>query len=130
MRRRFLFGSPHPDDVELGTGATLVELKEASHKVFVVDLTSGEPTPFGEEERRRKETKKASQILGIDERVNLGLENRFLLDTKSARLSLAEKIRIFKPDILFSPYFRDCHPDHMLQLKLLSRPVSLLILPR
>jgi len=112
MKRRFLAVSPHPDDAELGIGGTIIRLKEAGHKVFVVDLTTGEPTPYGSEEKRKKETQKATKVLGVDSRVNLRLKNRFLFDNKEARLLLAEKIRGFAPDVLFCPYPDDAHPDH------------------
>ena len=113
MKKRFLVVSPHPDDAELGLGGTIIKLKKQGHKVFIVDLTSGEPTPFGTQAKRKKETEKATRILGVDTRVNLGLANRYLFDSKEARMLLAEKIREYKPDILFSPYFEDVHPDHV-----------------
>jgi len=112
MQKRLLLVGTHPDDVELGLGGTIVKAKECGHKVFVVDLTSGEPTPYGNEELRCKETERANKILMIDNRVNLGLENRYLFDTEQARILLAEQIRLLKPDILFCPYPDDTHPDH------------------
>ena len=105
--------SPHPDDAELGMGGTIVGIKKWGHTVGIVDLTSGEPTPFGTEEKRKIETERATEVLKIDERINLGLENRYLFDSKDARLLLAGKIRLFKPDILFCPHPDDAHPDHV-----------------
>ena len=113
MKKRFLFISPHPDDAELGVGGTIIKLKQLKHKVFIVDMTSGEPTPFGSDDKRQKETSQSNKILKIDKRVNLGLENRYLFDTKQARLLLAEKIREFRPDFLFCPSPLDVHPDHI-----------------
>ncbi|MFQ5952761.1 MAG: PIG-L deacetylase family protein, partial [Candidatus Omnitrophota bacterium] len=102
MKKTFLIVSPHPDDSELGIGGTIIKLKKKGHKVFMVDLTSGEPTPFGSEEKREKETRKSTKLLGVDDRVNLGLENRYLFDCKEARMHLAEKIRKYKPDFIFT----------------------------
>ncbi|UCC94550.1 MAG: PIG-L family deacetylase [Candidatus Omnitrophota bacterium] len=113
MKKRFLFVSPHPDDVELGVGGTVIKLKQAGHKVFIVDCTWGEPTPFGTKEKRKRETQRATKILGVDKRANLELENRYLFDTKTARLRLAEQIRMLRPDIIFCPYPLDAHPDHL-----------------
>ena len=112
MKKIFLIVSPHPDDVELGLGGTIINAKQNGHKVFIVDLTSGEPTPFGTEEKRKMEASEASKVLKIDDRINLKLDNRYLFDTKESRLLLAEKIRLYKPDILFCPYPEDAHPDH------------------
>ncbi|MCF7871063.1 MAG: bacillithiol biosynthesis deacetylase BshB1 [Candidatus Omnitrophica bacterium] len=118
VKKRFLFISPHPDDAELGIGGTILKLKKQGHAVFMVDLTDGEPTPFGSKEKREKETEKATKILGVDERINLGLPNRYLCDNQEARLLVAETIRKFKPDILFCPYSEDAHPDHLAATKI------------
>jgi bacillithiol biosynthesis deacetylase BshB1 len=113
MKKKCLIVSPHPDDAELAMGGTILRLKNKGHKVFMVDLTSGEPTPYGNEKKRKKETDKATGILKADVRENLGLENRYLFDSKEARLMLAEKIRKYKPDVMFVPYPEDAHPDHV-----------------
>lgn len=114
MRKaRFLIVSPHPDDAELGIGGTILKLKAQGHRVYIVDVTNGEPTPYGTVGKRKKETAMASRILKPDGRVNLGLPNRYCFDTKDARLLLAEKIRVFKPDIIFAPSLQDAHPDHV-----------------
>jgi len=112
MKKRFLFVSPHPDDAELGIGATIIKLQQQGHDVFLIDLTSGEPTPYGSLRQRRQETERATRILGVKRRENLALENRYLSDTKQARLLLAEKIRQCRPDAIFCPYHEDAHPDH------------------
>jgi bacillithiol biosynthesis deacetylase BshB1 len=109
----FLVLAPHPDDAELGMGGTILLLKERGYRVIILDLTSGEPTPFGNKKNRWRETEESSSVLGIEERVNLGLPNRYLFDTKDARLLLAEKIRLMQPDALFSPLSEDAHPDHI-----------------
>lgn len=117
-KKRFLFISPHPDDAELGIGGTILKLKKQGHNVFVVDLTDGEPTPFGTKGKRKKETQKATKILKVDERINLDLPNRYLFDNKEARFLVAETIRKYKPDILFCPYPEDAHPDHLAATKI------------
>ena len=118
VKKRFLVVSPHPDDAELGLGGTILKWKKAGHEVCVVDLTSGEPTPFGTAEKRKEETKAASEILEIDQRVNLDLPNRYLPDGKENRLLLAEQIRLFRPDALFCPFPEDAHPDHTASARL------------
>lgn len=113
MKKRIMFIGPHPDDVELGAGGLILRLKKKGHKVYIVDLTTGEPTPFGNEKRREKETLEANKILGIDKRFNLGFKNRYLFDGKDVRIKLAEKIRELKIEVMFVPYFKDAHPDHI-----------------
>lgn len=102
---------PHPDDVEMAMGATLRGLVRRGYKVTVIDLTDGEPTPFGTPLKRRKEAKKSADILGVS-RITLDLPNRKLFDTLEGREALAGILRQLKPWMMFAPYPRDAHPDH------------------
>jgi bacillithiol biosynthesis deacetylase BshB1 len=113
QKKCFLVVAPHPDDAELGMGGTIIKLVQMGHRVVIVDLTSGEPTPYGNEKKRKEETNRATLFLGIDERFNLGLPNRYLFDSKDARLKLAGTIRTVRPDALFCPFTEDAHPDHI-----------------
>src|SRR5438105_13648988 len=85
----YLVIAPHPDDAELGAGGTILLLKAEGFRVGVLDLTDGEPTPFGSPELRRAETEAATAVLGLDWRGNLGLRNRFLAADLAARHKLA-----------------------------------------
>jgi bacillithiol biosynthesis deacetylase BshB1 len=109
----YLVVAPHPDDAELGMGGTIVKLLRAGKRVAVVDLTGGEPTPFGTPAKRRRETAAASAALGLTLRLNLGLKNRRLQATLAARTRVAEAYRTLRPRVLFIPYWRDAHPDHL-----------------
>jgi bacillithiol biosynthesis deacetylase BshB1 len=103
----------HPDDAEIGVGGTLAALKQQGARIGVVDLTDGEPTPFGSPECRRQETAAASAILHLDWRDNLGLPNRSLTADLEARAKLAAVIRLTRPLLLFAHYWEDSHPDHV-----------------
>src|SRR5438477_112192 len=48
---------PHPDDEELGMGGSIIRLVSQGHRVHIVDMTNGEPTPFGSVEMRARESK-------------------------------------------------------------------------
>jgi N-acetylglucosamine malate deacetylase 1 len=109
----YLVVAPHPDDAELGMGGTLAKLIGAGKGVAVLDLTRGEPTPFGSPAKRRRETAASSKILGLTQRINLGLKNRELEATLAARVAVAEAYRRLQPRVLFLPYWRDAHPDHL-----------------
>src|SRR6476619_4070388 len=89
--------APHPDDAELGAAGAILKFKEEGAKVGVLDLTSGEPTPFGSVEKRIAETAAATKILGLDWRENLGLPNRSLEATLEGRRELAIVIRRTRP---------------------------------
>lgn len=103
---------PHPDDQELGMGGTIARLVEQGHRVHLVDMTSGEPTPLGSPEIRQREAAAAAKVLGVD-RTQVGLINREVTHDLASRHKLAAVIRAHKPDMLFLPYPLDAHPDHV-----------------
>jgi bacillithiol biosynthesis deacetylase BshB1 len=104
--------APHPDDAELGMGGTVARLASEGHRVLVVDMTNGEPTPKGSPEPRAREAAAADAILGCT-RVNLGLPNRRLEHTLAARHALAAVLRAHRCDLMFVPHPEDAHPDHI-----------------
>lgn len=101
----------HPDDVEIGMGGTVAGLVAEGLDVVLVDLTDGEPTPYGTPELRAAEAATAARALGAS-RITLPFRNRELFDTAEARKALAEVIREHRPQVLFAPYPVDAHPDH------------------
>jgi bacillithiol biosynthesis deacetylase BshB1 len=103
----------HPDDVEIGMGATVAKMVSQGLDVVMVDLTDGEPTPHGTHDVRVAEASRAAEALGVKSRVLLPLVNRELADTVEARTLLAEVIREHRPRLLFAPYPVDAHPDHV-----------------
>jgi len=105
--------APHPDYAELAMGGTIAKMIAAGWDVTIVDLTNGEPTPFGSEQVRAQETNKASRILGIEKRLCLEMPNRRLEATLENRRRLAEAIRLYKPEMLFGPVLPEVHPDHI-----------------
>jgi N-acetylglucosamine malate deacetylase 1 len=107
----------HPDDVELAMGGTLLRLLEKGNEVLIVDLSNGEPTPYGSIEIRKKESQEVASILGI-KRITLNNKNRYIFDTIEAREELAEVFREFQPEIIFTHYEFDTHPDHTSASKL------------
>ena len=105
--------SPHPDDAEISVGGTILTCRAQGLRVGVVDLTDGEPTPFGSREIRARETAAATKVLNLDWRQNLGLPNRSLQNTLEARRRLAGVFRVTRPGIILAPYWDDAHPDHI-----------------
>lgn len=112
--------APHPDDAELGMAGAILQYKADGYRVGVLDLTDGEPTPFGSPEIRAQETAAATKILGLDWRGNLGLPNRSLQPTLDARHLLAGMFRRLRPRLLFAPYWVDAHPDHLAAVELIE----------
>lgn len=108
-----LIVAPHPDDAELGMGGAIAKMRSDGWRVGVLDLTSGEPTPFGSVELRERETAAATNLLDLSWRHNAGLINRSLEATLEARALVAGIIRQTRPRWLFAPYWEDSHPDHL-----------------
>lgn len=108
----------HPDDAELGMGASIARFREEGFRVALLDLTNGEPTPRGSVERRLAEAREAARVLGVVTRITLDLPNRELLETVPARKRVAEVIRRLRPRVLFVPYWEDAHPDHVVASRL------------
>lgn len=109
---------PHPDDQELGMGGTIARLAAQGHAITLLDVTDGEPTPFGDPTTRAREAADAARILagpapGRVRRVQLGLRNRFVEHTIENRHKVAGVIRAVQAEIVFVPYFEDAHPDHL-----------------
>jgi bacillithiol biosynthesis deacetylase BshB1 len=105
--------APHQDDAEIGMGGTICALRSQHIRVVVLDLSDGEPTPYGSVPVRAQETVAASKILGVEERILLGLNNRKIFDSVDNRSKVAEVIRRIKPTVVFAPYWEDAHPDHV-----------------
>ena len=112
--------APHPDDAELGAGGAIIKMIEKGWRVGVLDLTNGEPTPFGSIEIRQAETQMATQIMGLKWRFNLGLPNRSLEPNLNARALLANLFRTVRPKWLFAPFWIDAHPDHLAATELIE----------
>lgn len=112
MKTDILAFGAHPDDTELGCSGTLARLVKLGNSVAVADLTRGEMGSRGTAKLRLKEAQRAAKILGLSERVNLGLPDSQLRNTRNYQLPIIEIIRRFKPHICILPAPFDRHPDH------------------
>jgi bacillithiol biosynthesis deacetylase BshB1 len=105
----------HPDDVEIGCGGTLALLAARGHRVGIVDLTDGEPTPRSSgPEERLAEAAAAARVLGVTHRENLGFPNRRLFDSFEVRVALAKVFRRWRPRVVLGIAEKTplASPDH------------------
>lgn len=109
-----IFTMPHPDDLEITCGGTIAKLVKQGHKVGIVHMTNGEPTPLGTPEQRAAETAAASEILGVKTVITLGLTNRELMDGPPARYAVSTVFRRYRPKIVVGMAGRTpgASPDH------------------
>ena len=102
----------HPDDTELTCAGTVIKMAEAGYKVGVLDLTGGETGTRGNARLREREAAKASKVMGLAWRGNLGLPDAALEDRREYKLLIAQKIRQLRPRTIILPYWKGRHPDH------------------
>lgn len=113
MKLDLLAFGAHPDDVEIGMGATLAKYAAEGYRVGICDLTKAELSSNGTVAIRQEEAKKAADILGLAERIQLDFPDRGLTRVMSEQLAeLVSIIRKYEPTLVFSPYHVDRHPDH------------------
>lgn len=116
----------HPDDVELGCGATLALLAAAGRVVGILDLTAGELATRGTVEGRAAESATAAGALGVAWRSCLGLPDGGLDpgDGEQAGV-LVRALRSARPRAVLLPHRDDPHPDHPAAAALIRRAAFL-----
>lgn len=117
-----VFGA-HPDDAEIGMGATIAKHALAGFKVAVCDMTRAELSSNGHPALRAQEAAKAAEVLGLMKRINLELPDRGLKYHEEAVRKAAETIRTYRPRFVFAPYWKDRHPDHVACSELIQEAV-------
>ena len=83
-----VFG-PHPDDIEIGMGATVARHVELGLRVGLCDLTAGEMGSNGTVEERLAEADAAGEVLGAAWRVNLRWPDRRIGGADQMRSAVA-----------------------------------------
>jgi N-acetylglucosamine malate deacetylase 1 len=112
MKLDLLAIAPHPDDVELTSGGTMLKMAKAGYRTGILDLTRGETGTRGTPEKRMKEAARAGEIMGVKVRRNLGLPDAHLEVNESQKNAVAAVIREFEPHTVIIPYWEGRHPDH------------------
>jgi len=113
-RLDIIFTAPHPDDLEIGMGGAIARCVRQGHRVGMIHMTNGEPTPHGTPETRAQEARAAAEILGVHVCETLTMPNRVLMDCPENRYQLAAVLRRYKPRILVGMAGRtvSASPDH------------------
>jgi bacillithiol biosynthesis deacetylase BshB1 len=111
---------PHPDDIEIGIGATLAKHTSLGHRVGLCDLTGGEMGSNGTVEERLAEAEAARAVLGALWRTNLRFPDRAIGSDPAHIRRVAEVIRRARPRVIALPYWSDRHPDHVSASHLLT----------
>jgi bacillithiol biosynthesis deacetylase BshB1 len=102
----------HPDDVELGCGATVAQLAAAGRKVGIVHLTRGEAGTRGTPQQRQAEAERAAEALGAAELAFLDCGDAALRTGEPEEDALIALLRRWRPELVLGPTPVDRHPDH------------------
>lgn len=102
--------APHPDDEVFGCGGTLALHVLAGARVQVVICTSGEGA--GVAAIRENESRQASKVLGYDEPIFWGLEDRSVLYGEALIQRIVDIQKSMGASIVYAPSLWENHPDH------------------
>ena len=120
----YLFIGPHPDDIEIGAGATIAKLTAAGKKVTFLVLADGR---YGDglsggvkgddlAELRKQESIRSAEVLGVKDVRFLGLSDGGFYDYDDMLKGIAKTVGGIKPDLIFAPdpdTGQECHIDHL-----------------
>ncbi|MFB0939244.1 MAG: bacillithiol biosynthesis deacetylase BshB1 [Urechidicola sp.] len=120
MKLDILAIGAHPDDVELGCGATIAKEISLGKKVGIVDLTRGELGTRGSAKIRDQESADSAKILGVQVRENLKFSDGFFTNDMKHQLEVIKMIRKYQPEIVLCNAVQDRHIDHGKGSKLVS----------
>ena len=122
---RYLFVGPHPDDIEIGAGATVASLAAQGKSICFLICTDGRygtvnlKEKISEEEliaTRRDEAVRSAAALGIKDVHFLELSDGGFYDNEKLLQGIANVISDFQPDVIFAPDpapASECHIDHL-----------------
>lgn len=120
----YLFIGPHPDDIEIGCGATAAKLAAAGKNVTFLIMTDGRYGDGfsggikGDElaELRKQEARASAERLGVKDVRFLDLCDGGFYDYDDMLKGIAGVIAECSPDLVFAPdpdTGRECHIDHL-----------------
>jgi LmbE family N-acetylglucosaminyl deacetylase len=100
----------HPDDIELGCGASLKLFKEKGHEVFMLVLCKGEAS--GDPEIRWKECVMSAKKLCVDKIFCGNLRDTRISDGFETIAEIEKVLNSTGADLVYTHDFKDGHQDH------------------
>lgn len=118
-----LFVGPHPDDIEIGAGATAAKLTAQGKRIVFLVCTDGRFGDAYTEARgdslarlREKEAIASAETLGVSDVRFLRFSDGGFYSPDEMKSKIAAVISDVKPDMIFCPdpdVISECHPDHL-----------------
>jgi len=128
---RIIVISPHPDDEAIGCGGTIAAHVDNGDIVHVIFLTSGENGGHGRSSEetintREEEAKVAANILDTAD-TEFWKEPDGSFEASEINITrLVNKIKAFKPTLIYVPHYNEEHPDHKSAALLVERSINAL----
>ena len=122
---RYLFVGPHPDDIEIGAGATVAALAAQGKNICFLICTDGRYGTVNLKEEvseeklistRKEEAVRSAAALGVSDVRFLELSDGGFYNTDDLLKGIAGVISDFQPDVIFAPDpspASECHIDHL-----------------
>ena len=121
---RYMFIGPHPDDIEIGCGATAAKLAKEGKQITFLILTDGR---YGDGNAggikgdelvslRKQECLASAERLGVADVRFLDLCDGGFYEYEDMRKGIARIVGECRPDLIFAPdphTGRECHIDHL-----------------
>ena len=118
--RQVLVLSPHPDDEIIGCGGTLSRLITAEVRARVIQATDGSEAAglWGAPESvrrtvRMEEARAVAKSIGFSDVTLWGQDNAAFRSTDELVDRLRTALETLQPELIFSPWIMDIHPDHL-----------------
>ncbi len=120
--KSFLCIQPHPDDMEIGAGATLARLSKAGANIIYLTITDGSVGTYDPNietenlvKTRRGETEKSGSLVGVKDFLWLDYPDGGTLPLEEVRSDITHIIRKYRPEAVmvcdpWLPY--EAHSDH------------------
>ena len=122
---RYLFIGPHPDDIEIGAGATAAKLAGMGKEICFLICTDGRFGDGAVDERtsteelieiRRQEAISSAAVLGVKDVRFLNFSDGALYDRDELMRRIMEVIGDFGAEVVLAPdpcVSSECHADHL-----------------
>lgn len=124
--------APHPDDEIIGCGGTLVKLQNDNAKITILYLTNGSTIgvlsdyPEGTKGQIRfDEAKNVSQLLKVNNLIYWDYNQLDAGKSQEKINKLKNIITEIKPNLIFVPFIKDRHAEHVAANKLLIEALKL-----
>lgn len=125
---KILVLAPHPDDDAIGCGGTTLRLTERGCYGETIFFTNGKRSETDERQDitiiRKNEALLSTRELGIAKCHFLNYYDHRLKTDKYSVDFLLSHLNSLKPDMVFTPFFIDNHPDHGETAKILAFAAS------